>query len=631
MDALSFDTNFPRATREQWLQSVKKVIKGGDFERILVSRNYDDIRIEPLYEQARDAAPILNNGARPWRIDQRIDLTDLTAANAQIHEDASGGADGFVLVGSEAANSRGFGFSLNGVKDIEQLLEGFRPNKTNLRIDAGPRALSFADNILKSLERQQIAPSSLVLDVACDPIGTLASRGYAEEPPEQTLHRCADFFSDARAHGFDVRIFLADGRLYHEAGASEAQELAAVLATALFYFRYFANHGIDLETARSTLSFLLVADADEFLTIAKFRALRRLWQRVEQACDIPPKPIRIHAETAWRMMSRHDPWTNILRSTAAVFSAATGGADIIGVLPFTNALGLPDANARRIARNTQLILLHEANLWRVADPAAGAGGFEELTSGLCNKAWKLFQRIEREGGIASSLEQGLLQSRIARSRQERQHDIFVKQRPITGISEFPDIRAEPVSILTPFSDLVTAASPIKSATILPLSSQRDAEPFEQLRDKIEAHSAGTGQRPRIFIATVGELSTFAGRATYASNFFEVAGIEAVFAEQPVTPETFQMALAESGADLVCLASSDDGYATSGKAMLAAVAKTGCRLVFAATGKAVDKSWIPSGFCEAIFPGCDALAALKRAVASVTASTAPQSGPNKGSR
>jgi len=108
MDALSFDTTFPRATREQWLQSVEKAIKGGDFERILVSKTYDNIRIEPLYEQARDAAPILSKGARPWRIDQRIDLTDLTIANAQIREDAGGGADGFILVGSEATSSRGF-------------------------------------------------------------------------------------------------------------------------------------------------------------------------------------------------------------------------------------------------------------------------------------------------------------------------------------------------------------------------------------------------------------------------------------------------------------------------------------------------------------------------------------------
>ncbi|MBQ0818795.1 methylmalonyl-CoA mutase, partial [Microvirga sp. HBU67558] len=131
--------------------------------------------------------------------------------------------------------------------------------------------------------------------------------------------------------------------------------------------------------ARRALSFLLVADADEFLTVAKLRALRRLWARVEQACGLEPKPIRLHAETAWRMTTRRDPWVNILRTTIAAFSAGIGGADAITVLPFTAALGLPDAFARRIARNTQLILLDESNLARVADPAAGAGGFETLT------------------------------------------------------------------------------------------------------------------------------------------------------------------------------------------------------------------------------------------------------------
>ena len=195
-------------------------------------------------------------------------------------------------------------------------------------------------------------------------------------------------------------------RAYHEAGASEAQELAAVLATGVAYLRALEAHGHSLERARDALSFLLVADADEFLTVAKLRALRRLWARVEQACGLEPKPIRLHAETAWRMTTRRDPWVNMLRTTVAAFSAGIGGADAITVLPFTAALGLPDAFARRIARNTQLILLDESNLARVADPAAGAGGFEALTDALCEKAWALFQEIEREGGILESLTGG---------------------------------------------------------------------------------------------------------------------------------------------------------------------------------------------------------------------------------
>ena len=205
--------------------------------------------------------------------------------------------------------------------------------------------------------------------------------------------------------------------------------------------------GHSLDAARRALSFLLVADADEFLTVAKLRALRRLWARVEQACGLEPKPIRLHAETAWRMTTRRDPWVNMLRTTVAAFSAGIGGADGVTVLPFTAALGLPDAFARRIARNTQLILLDESNLARVADPAAGRGGFEALTDALCEKAWGLFQEIEREGGILESLKGDKLQARIAAVRAQREKAVATRKEPITGTSEFPNINEAEVAVL----------------------------------------------------------------------------------------------------------------------------------------------------------------------------------------
>ena len=154
----------------------------------------------------------------------------------------------------------------------------------------------------------------------------------------------------------------------HDAGGTEAQELAFALAAAVAYLRAFEAGGIALDAARRMIAFRLTADADQFLTIAKFRALRRLWQRVEESCGLAPAPAFIEAETAWRTMTRDDAYVNILRATIAVFSAGVGGADAITVLPFTAARGLPDRFARRVARNTQLVLLDEAGIAHVADP-----------------------------------------------------------------------------------------------------------------------------------------------------------------------------------------------------------------------------------------------------------------------
>ena len=211
--------------------------------------------------------------------------------------------------------------------------------------------------------------------------------------------------------------------------------------------------------ARRMIFFRLAADADQFLTIAKFRALRKLFARVEQACGLQPEPIFISAETAWRMMTQRDPWVNVLRTTMAAFAAGLGGADSVTVLPFTAALGLPDAFARRLARNTQLILLEEANLAKVADPAAGSGGLEALTQQLCAAAWSLFQEIEAAGGAYAALESGLIQRKVAATRAERESAVARGRDPLTGTSEFPDIHELPVTVLEPAPTARPAATP----------------------------------------------------------------------------------------------------------------------------------------------------------------------------
>src|SRR4029077_5138705 len=166
----------------------------------------------------------------------------------------------------------------------------------------------------------------------------------------------------------------------------------------------------------AAIFFRLAVDADQFLSIAKLRALRLLWARVEEGCGLTPQPVFVSATTGWRMLTQRDPWVNLLRATVAVFSAGLGGADAVTVLAFTAALGLPDRFARRLARNTQLILLEEANLAKVADPAAGTGAMEDLTTKLCDAAWKLFQEIEATGGVVAALEAGLIQRKVAALR-----------------------------------------------------------------------------------------------------------------------------------------------------------------------------------------------------------------------
>jgi methylmalonyl-CoA mutase len=616
MDDLNFAADFPAPTREQWLALVEGVLKGADFTGKLVARTHDGIAIEPLYPKAEDAPRIARAETGRWRVSQRVDHPDPETASMLALADLEGGADALTLVTRKAPSARGFGVAVRSVEDLDRALAGVMLDLVHLRLDAGGKGRAMAALLVELAGRRGHDLGALSLDLGMDAVGAMAALGHLSVPWDEVTRRMGAVLGDLAGRGFTGRAYLADGRPYHEAGASEAQELAAVLATGVATLRALEMSGHTLEAARDALSFLLVADADEFLTVAKFRALRRLWAQVEQAAGLAPKPIRLHAETAWRMTTRRDPWVNILRTTVAAFSAGLGGADAVTVLPFTAALGLPDAFARRVARNTQLILLDEANLWRVADPAAGAGGFEALTDALCAKAWTLFREIEREGGIVESLVRGALQERIAAVRAERGKAVASRKEPITGTSEFPDIREAEVAVLLPATaGPLPPPTPDEGAvTVAPLPSVRVAEPFERLRDIADAHLARTGTRPRVFLANLGPVSAFTARSTFAKNFFEAAGIEAVTNDGFSDQHKLREAYLSSKAKLSCICSTDEIYKKHASETAQTLRDAGSGPIYLTGRPGDDETTLTrSGITTFIHAGCDTLKVLSEAL------------------
>ncbi|MFF8802172.1 MULTISPECIES: methylmalonyl-CoA mutase family protein [unclassified Methylobacterium] len=590
---------FEPATRERWRKAVDAALKGGDFEKRLVSKSADGLRIEPLYEPAAPLAqPVRAPG--PWRLAQRIDQPDPEKASAQALVDLEGGADALVLVHREAPAARGFGLDLSSLDGLDAALKSVMLPLIALRLDAGPAGFETASLLKQLIERRGDDPAALDLDLGLDPLGTRAATGRLEAGWEARLCETARAFAGVRG-----RVALADARPYHEAGASEVQELAAVLAAAVAYLRALEAGGHDLERARERIAVLLVADADEFLTVAKFRAIRRLWARVEEACGLEPRPLRVLAETAWRMMTRRDPFVNILRTTMATASAGLGGADSVTALPYTLALGLPDAFARRVVRNSQIVLVEESNLARVSDPAAGAGGFEALTAELTEKAWVAFQEIEREGGLAASLDSGALAGRIAAVAESRARAVATRREPLTGASEFPFLAEKPVTVL---ADAPQATARPEGA----LPSARLAEPYEALRDASDARLAETGRRPAVFLANLGPVAVHNARSTFAANAFAAGGIEAIgndgFSETAALAEAFRA----SGARVACLCSSDKVYETEAAPALAALKDAGAGTIYLAGKPAEAEALRQAGLHGLLFAGCDLLALLREA-------------------
>jgi methylmalonyl-CoA mutase len=346
--------------------------------------------------------------------------------------------------------------------------------------------------------------------------------------------------------------------------------------------------------------------------MAKFRALRLLWARIEQACGLTPQPAFIAAETAWRMLTQRDPYVNMLRATMATFSAGLGGANAIAVLPHTLALGLPDPFARRAARNTQLVLLEESNLAKVSDPAAGSGGIETLTQALCEAAWPLFQEIEKAGGMFASLEQNLIQRKIAATRAVREANIARRKEVLTGATEFPNLQEADVAVLDarPVALAPPGEAKIKFDALAPM---RLAAPFEGLRDRSDQILKDRGARPKVFLANLGAPADFTARATFAKSFFETGGIEAVDTEGFTDPATLAAAFKASGAALACLCSSDTVYAQHAVAAAKALQAAGAKHIYLARRASAQEAALrAAGVNEFIFAGNDAMATLQQA-------------------
>ena len=611
-DDLPLAADFPPATRDDWRKLADGVLKGAPFEK-LVGKTYDGLRIEPIYERARNATAIpARPAASPWQIMQRVDHPDPAIANAQALHDLENGANGLTLIFTGANSARGYGLPPTR-EALARALDGiYLDAGIGIELEIGLQSRDMGQHFAELLVARKIAPSAVNVRFGFDPIGGNAVRGGSPGSWESTAKVFGDKIAKLSKFGFRGPFAPADGRVIHDAGGSEAQELAFVLASGVAYLRALEAAGIALDDARRMIYARLAADADQFLTMAKFRALRLLWARIEQSCGLTPQPLFIAADTAWRMLTQRDSDVNMLRATIAAFSAGLGGANSINVLPHTLALGLPDKFARRIARNTQLVLLEESNLDKVSDPAAGSGGIEALTKQLCEAAWSQFQEIEKAGGAFTALEKNIIQTKVAAVRAARDVSIARRKDVLTGASEFPNLNEKKPAVLD-VKPVVLPPSEASTITFDPLAPIRLAAPFEALRDKSDEILTKSGARPKVFLASLGTPADFTARATFAKSFFETGGIEAIDTPGFSDPATLAAAFKSSGAALVCLCSSDKVYAIHAVAAAPALHAAGAKHIYLAGRPGeLEAALRAAGVSEFVFAGGDALATLKAA-------------------
>lgn len=410
---------FPVFSEDDWRAAVSRIRRGA-----VHSPNDPGVGAtvaRPLFPRHRHSVGIAGrSAAQPWRVIQRVDVTDAGSAARAIGEDIAGGATGAEVAFAGSGHPLGGRLPEDAAPALARTLGNTLPDNFQLRIDDGGTA-TVADAFIELAAARK---AELVL--AFDPITASAARGAsASNGISARLNARAKAFD---AHGVDGAVAVADGRLWHAGGATEVQELAATFASFVEYARLLATPG--------KISVSLAADSDQFRTIAKFRAMRLLLARLAEVAGLTSPPPLIHAETAWRSISARDPEMNILRGMSAAFGAAIGGADSITVLPFDAVVGGGDSHARRLARNTQTILTEEAHLYRVADPGAGSGAIETLTATFAEEAWKRFQAIENEGGILTTIAAGLLLREIAEAREARLVSVASCDIKMVGVNAY---------------------------------------------------------------------------------------------------------------------------------------------------------------------------------------------------
>jgi methylmalonyl-CoA mutase len=446
--AISLTNGFAPADKAAWRALVDKTLNGAAFEERLVSKTYDGIDIQPLYTAA-NASPPLADALRPhgsfdadraWDIRALVDDPDPAEANRLLLADLEGGASSLLMKIDPSGQA---GVAIASKADLEQTLDGVLFDLAPVALDAGflgPLAAGWLYEIAAS---KTLKPH---LHLHLDPLGAFARAGESPGPIQARLVEAAK-----AAIAFDAKTaFLASGQTVHEAGGSDAQEIASMAAIGIAYVKALADAGLDLKSAVRRVALGLAADADYFATIAKFRAARIVWAKIVVALGQTPT-FTIEARSSRRMLSALDPWVNMLRLTSAAFGAGVGGADAIVLDSFTQPLGRSTPFARRHARNIQLVLMEEAHLGRVADAAGGAWYVETLADRIAQAAWKMFQEIERCGGVLSALSCGLIAEAVERTRTQRIADLADKAVRIVGVTAFPsaDPTAPDVEIFDP--------------------------------------------------------------------------------------------------------------------------------------------------------------------------------------
>jgi len=639
---------FPYPTYEEWRQLTEKSLKGASFEKKLVTKTYEEIDLQPMYRQEDVAglthptslpgfAPfvrgteVLGRVVRPCEVSQEINYRHPAECNEALLHDLARGQSTVHLVLDDAtaagvdadeenheAIGQG-GVSLSCLDDVSLVLRGIDAENFPVFIPAGSSGLAVLAMAAAYLQKQNNQTASLRGCIASDPLAQLATKGSLAGSIETAYNSMAQTTLWAKEHAPKLQTILVDSHPYHDSGGSAVQELAFALATGVEYMRELQKRGLSVEDIAPRIRFSFSAGSQFFMEIAKLRAARMLWANIVEAFGGSEEAAKMtmHVRTSAWTKTIHDPYVNMLRSTAEAFAGVVAGADSLHVSPFDEPIRPADEFSRRIARNTQLILQEEAHLSKTVDPGGGSWYIEAVTDQVAKKAWALIQQIEAKGGMLQALREGIPQAETSKTAAKRAENIAWRRDKFVGTNIYPNLLEHPLTeqafdpdqfrkkrkselaahrvkaddaarkqvlqavarssraLSANVVDLAIQAvlcgatvGDIRKAvnsedtaveSVVPVHIHRGAEMFEVLRKASDDHKAKTGFRPQVFLANMGPLSQHKTRADFATGFFEAGGFEVIKNDGFASCGEAAQTAIESAASIIVICSTDDTY------------------------------------------------------------------------
>jgi methylmalonyl-CoA mutase len=671
----SIPNAFAPVSRDEWRAKVEADLRGKPLS-VLSTELEPGVTLQPLYTAADLPAqaaafpglPPFTRGGQPlgtagagWSVCQEYSDPRMEVAGAMLKADLDNGADAvWVRMACDA------GVRVLTAGDVETVLAAVDLRRHGVHLEAQSDVLLVSAALFAVAEVRGVPLGELRGGLGADPLATLAETGTLPDGYEAAARTMVELarFCDKNAGG--VKAVCASTRPYSDAGATATQELAYALATVAEYMRRLMGGGLGADAAARQITLSMSVSSDFFAQIAKLRAARTLFAKVTAAfgASASAQTTTLHARTASFNKTRRDPWVNMLRATTETAAAAIGGADSVATGAFDELCGPSDAFARRVARNTHVVLRDESHLSRVADPAGGSWFIESLSDTLAREAWTLFQSIEAKGGMRAALGNGWVHTALEAGASAQRAAIATRRTAVVGVNEFPNLAEEPVTrdavslddvegeLGNPFGrgtpddrqqrlmalaraargtseagtlvpaaisatlagvDMMTLGTMLRdgfpSLHIEPLARWHVADAWEALRDDSDAALAHGGQRPRAFLAQLGPIPEHKARGMWTANLLAAGGIES--AENEGFADASAALAAYDGSPIVVLVGKDERYDDAVE-LSDAFRKAGAKLI-AVAGKVPDKQeqYRAHGVDAFLYAGADALETLTK--------------------